>query len=88
MQSLNFLHCKLCTATFSFANKPLLLKCGHTFCEKCLRKMLEINQIVCPTDQTINEITSLSELQVNYSIQEALETYKGKFKLNFFFVCE
>ncbi len=50
--------------------------------------MLEINQIVCPTDQTINEITSLSELQVNYSIQEALETYKGKFKLNFFFVCE
>lgn len=81
MQSLNFLHCKLCTNAFSISNKPLLLKCGHTFCEKCLKGMIEINQVICPHDQITNDITSLSELQVNYSVQEAVETYKGKNKI-------
>ena len=78
MQSLNFLHCKLCTNVFSHSNKPLFLKCGHTFCEKCLKNMIETNQVVCPHDQIPNDISSLSELQVNYSVQEAVETYKGK----------
>ncbi|KAM3135350.1 Tripartite [Paramecium bursaria] len=47
-------------------HKPILLKCGHTFCEQCITKMSSNQQINCPDD---NQVTKLSqELQVNSEI--------------------
>lgn len=85
MQSLNFLHCKDCTCIFTNSNRPLLLRCGHTFCEKCLKNIFKNDKIICSLDNQITEIDNFSELQTNYSIMEALENYKGNLIIKFFF---
>lgn len=41
---LSFLTCPICTEIFK---KPVILKCNHIFCKKCLKEWLKMNK-TCP----------------------------------------
>jgi len=52
MPSESSLECPICTNRYATEGlrQPKILKCGHTFCTDCIRKLLEanINQVRCP----------------------------------------
>lgn len=74
MDFCDILHCKLCQSSFdSQIRKPLILKCGHTFCEVCLKDLFCSEKILCPTDSIISEFDDFQKISVNYLILEAYE---------------
>ena len=42
--------CSICYEGYNNENKcPRLLSCGHSFCSRCLERLLHVNTIDCPT---------------------------------------
>jgi len=77
MEFADILHCKRCQEFFNlFSHKPLILKCGHTFCESCLKSLYESEKILCPIDSIESVFDDFQQISVNYLILEALETQK------------
>lgn len=59
--------CPSCQSAYSASNVPrLLTMCGHTFCESCIKKLIDkkkVNgkfRVTCPTDKKFMEINSVS----------------------------
>ncbi|CAD8192795.1 unnamed protein product [Paramecium octaurelia] len=47
---------------------PKLLACGHSFCFKCLQRLLKNNQIICPDDMKSFRVDSLNQLPTNQEL--------------------
>ena len=77
MDFTEILHCKNCQELFDISKrKPLLLKCGHTFCEYCLNSLYDSEKILCPSDSIPSDFEEFTQISVNYLILEAVETQK------------
>jgi Kelch motif/B-box zinc finger/Zinc finger, C3HC4 type (RING finger) len=67
------MECSICSELFNEqANCPRLLRCGHTCCEVCLTRVIEDNQIICPSCRNISFISSVDSLPKNYIVLEFL----------------
>ena len=74
--------CQKCFTVFDEDDhKPRIIKrCLHTFCEKCLLKMVEGDTIRCPDDryylkslsQVTNKIKSVEDFPINYELLRAI----------------
>ena len=51
-----------CIICYEIFNKPISLRCGHTFCKMCLESALK-EKPVCPTCRviTLSDTSSMSE---------------------------
>ncbi|CAK63496.1 unnamed protein product (macronuclear) [Paramecium tetraurelia] len=58
-----------CTSCYSVWDEnqcvPKILDCGHSFCLKCLKRLLQNDQIICPEDMKCIKINSLNQLRTN-----------------------
>lgn len=69
------LTCKHCKLSFNNTTRTprILISCGHSFCEKCLRHLLNNNAIRCPTDNTLyDHIENIENLPKNVSLLEII----------------
>jgi hypothetical protein len=54
----NSLYCMICTEMFNYdTNEPILFRCKHTFCRKCVNKHFHFKQFagingLCIVDRT------------------------------------
>ncbi|CAD8126908.1 unnamed protein product [Paramecium sonneborni] len=58
-----------CTSCYSVWDEnqciPKILDCGHSFCLKCLKRLFQNEQIICPEDMKCIKINSLNQLRTN-----------------------
>ncbi|CAD8201809.1 unnamed protein product [Paramecium pentaurelia] len=58
-----------CTSCYSVWDEnqciPKILDCGHSFCLKCLKRLFQNDQIICPEDMKCIKINSLNQLRTN-----------------------
>lgn len=73
--------CKHCSESFHpTLRKPLILKCGHTFCENCLKTLFDSEKIICPLDAKASYFDDFQQISTNFLILEASEeAQKQKF---------
>jgi hypothetical protein len=61
--------CSVCSLSFNDKKrKPRNLPCGHTFCEICIRRLVESNTIKCSICRTVSDFESILKLSINYSV--------------------
>jgi hypothetical protein len=79
----NILECNICLEKYDNKEKiPRILKCGHTFCTKCLKELTKANNnleirlpyVKCPLDKTIGHSdTHIEEIPINRIIVDILD---------------
>jgi hypothetical protein len=76
-------NCPLCDCEYADDNPPKLIAvCGHTFCEKCLKKLItkdsEGYKIVCPEDSEVLSVRNgdLSNVPKNIALFKIVESKK------------
>ena len=74
------LTCNICLEKYSLLNKPLLLFCGHTFCNTCLLHLQESTRLKCPLCRRITDIPK-EGLVTNYSLAHLISKEKEKIKI-------
>lgn len=63
--------CSVCLDEYNWGDrKPLLLRCGHSFCWSCLQEMKQSKKCLCPLCQVDWSNTALSDLQICYQLCE------------------
>ncbi len=66
--------CQVCFLGFnSTENRPLVLKCGHTFCSSCLTQLYRQQKISCPFCKAPSIYISLNEIPANFTVLEAVD---------------
>ncbi|OMJ65329.1 hypothetical protein SteCoe_38462 [Stentor coeruleus] len=73
---MNLTDCIYCWRPYSQHRKPLMLKCGHTFCQNCIEFIYSQNFNFCPKDRMPNQC-DISSLQVNRNLYNQV-THKHK----------
>ena len=63
------MYCQICLDKYNIYNRiPKNLNCGHTFCDKCLRKIGDSYEIECPKCRQ----KSTNNLPICYAIYDKL----------------
>lgn len=71
-------NCFICTDTYSHEKRPLILVCGHTFCEVCLQNLYDTSsEIQCSFCKVITKLEKFDDMIINYAILELVEYYKN-----------
>ncbi|XP_070554582.1 E3 ubiquitin-protein ligase TRIM56-like [Ptychodera flava] len=71
----NFLSCSVCSARYKNAK---ILPCVHTFCEQCLRKIVEKSgELTCPICRRSHELPAggVAELSANVFVDQLVEEF-------------
>lgn len=64
--------CFICLESYNVLNKPLILMCGHTFCETCIKLIWnDKREIKCSYCKIITTADKLEDIVVNYSVLSA-----------------
>ncbi|XP_070555088.1 tripartite motif-containing protein 2-like [Ptychodera flava] len=74
----NFLTCTVCTKIFRNAK---ILPCVHTFCEQCLRKIVEENgELTCPICRRSHELPAggVAELSADLFVSQLVEEFDNQ----------
>lgn len=67
----DFLRCKICKELYdSTTRRPMILPCGHTICEYCLKIIFKSSQIKCPFDKKLHSFKDRHEIGINYQLYE------------------
>lgn len=62
--------CGVCFTIFDDTQRrPRMLPCGHTFCSKCITKIIETMNITCPSCRVQHEAISADQFPINYSTE-------------------
>lgn len=76
MESL--LECDICLEKYSYERKPMVLRCGHSFCAPCLRVILLTNGhlscSICRAKMKMNNFPSVDQIPLNHKL-DSLVTY-------------
>lgn len=73
--------CFICVDNYSMDKKPLILVCGHTFCEICLQNMFDnSNEIQCCFCKVITKLDKFDDMIVNYAVLSLATSDTQKFK--------
>lgn len=81
LPDLNSLCCYICTDFYYQEKKPLILVCGHTFCESCLSHMFDsCKEIQCSFCKIITKLDKFDDMIVNYSMLNLCEIIQEKNK--------
>jgi hypothetical protein len=70
------LECLVCSEEFNSTiegHQPRLLKCAHSFCYGCMKKLHKNGKIECPVCREVTTEVDPSKLKLNYQFQSALE---------------
>lgn len=67
--------CTICTDIYETHNRPMVLNCGHTFCNCCIKEIQKTGD-KCPVCRTAITMTVC-----NFAIMDALNLKKTKFKM-------
>lgn len=81
----NSLCCYICTEFYHEQKKPLILVCGHTFCENCLMTLFDnFKEIQCSFCKVITKLEKFDDMIINYSMLNLCEliSEKNKEKIN------
>jgi len=66
--------CYICLDTYSSFKRPMILVCGHTFCEICLQNLFDTsNEILCSFCKVITRLEKFDDMIINYSIMSLAE---------------
>lgn len=66
--------CYICLEQYSLLNKPLILMCGHTFCENCLKIIWsKRKEIPCSYCKSITTAERVEDIIINYSTLNTIE---------------
>ncbi len=66
--------CYICLDTYSSFKRPMILVCGHTFCEICLQNLFDTsNEILCSFCKVITRLEKFEDMIINYSIMSLAE---------------
>jgi hypothetical protein len=66
--------CYICLDTYSSIKRPMILVCGHTFCELCLQNLFDTsNEILCSFCKVITRLEKFEDMIINYSIMSLAE---------------
>lgn len=83
LPDLNSLCCYICTDFYTHEKKPLILVCGHTFCEGCLSALFDsCKEIQCSFCKIITKLEKFDDMIVNYSMLSLCEIIQEKNKDN------
>ena len=83
LPDLNSLCCYICTDFYTHEKKPLILVCGHTFCEGCLTSLFDsCKEIQCSFCKIITKLEKFDDMIVNYSMLNLCEIISEKNKDN------
>ena len=65
----SFYHCSVCLDDMTERN-PRLLACHHSFCEECLKKLVKIGNIECPSCRHVTPVKAndVSKLSKNFML--------------------
>ena len=70
--------CPICFEPYIEIERPprVLIKCGHTFCDNCIKLIISIDDISakCPDCRMYIDTTNLSELPINFSLLQLSDT--------------
>ena len=74
---LDIFECAVCFNNM-LDRSPRSLKCLHSFCETCLQKLVEDNNIICPTCRHVTEVqdNDTETLPVNFLLQKVHDMKK------------
>lgn len=71
------LRCKICHELYDTATrKPLILPCGHTICEYCLKIIFTSNQIKCPFDKKVHAFKERQDIGTNQQLYDFIAAEK------------
>ena len=68
--------CPLCKNLYNNQERipRILLQCGHTICEKCIKNFLDNPPLKCPEDQTeYKDIDSINQFPINKALMKILK---------------
>ncbi len=83
LPDLNSLCCYICTDFYTQEKKPLILVCGHTFCEGCLLSLFDsCKEIQCSFCKIITKLEKFDDMIINYSMLSLCEIIQEKNKDN------
>ncbi len=72
------LECSVCAETYNeeFEHTPRVLRCGHTFCTKCLTRIVVGRTIKCPICNQLHKLlkANVLELSPNYAVLQLTKT--------------
>ena len=82
------LKCLICNEFFNESTKTprLLISCGHTYCQECLKYLYEKgenNSILCPEDKTFHNLIQIEELPINITLMKLISKKKVTFQQPF-----
>jgi hypothetical protein len=83
LPDINSLCCYICTDFYTQDKKPLILVCGHTFCESCLTNLFDsCKEIQCSFCKIITKLEKFDDMIINYSMLNICEIIQEKNKDN------
>ncbi|OMJ73484.1 hypothetical protein SteCoe_27817 [Stentor coeruleus] len=65
-----------CSVCLCYFEKPRILYCGHTFCEKCIEKTIKNNKLKCPECRRIYRDVRVDSFAINFKLSEAIQENK------------
>jgi hypothetical protein len=68
--------CEGCEKEFNATKRRphFLIQCGHSLCQKCIKKKFVDSSVICPRCDTANFAQNVGEFPVNMAIVEAERT--------------
>lgn len=79
----DYLFCKVCHDKYDiYSKKPLTLPCGHTFCEYCIKIILQNKKIICPLDKKSCLCEDFTLIPFNYQLLDSFLVKNSEFSIN------
>ncbi|OMJ68662.1 hypothetical protein SteCoe_26849 [Stentor coeruleus] len=65
--------CTICCCEFV---RPRVLSCGHTFCEKCIEKLIRNKKLKCPDCRFSHKDVTIDSFPLNFKLNDAIKEKK------------